>query len=216
MHRPIAIAVTAILASLLGWAPARAQSCPPASVGGRTVAVITVDGVKVPVKSITFVNGGPLDPPHTNKAAGISARNRPLDARKGSTVITWHVRYGPGCPGALNALTRLPLGSTFTAGRVGTAPATYRITARESYPKGTIKASWFRHSGPRKLMLITCDDYAGGVFRRTMAIQAVPVAAVPVAAVPVAAVPVGRSIAVPHGAAPVAWRLVKAGGRASL
>ena len=93
----------------------------------------------MPVKRITFRNGGALDPPHTNKAAGISARNAPLGAKKGATVIAWHVRYGPGCDGTLNALTRLPIVTTFTVGAVGKTAKTYQIAKRETVAKGVLK-----------------------------------------------------------------------------
>jgi hypothetical protein len=173
--------------------PAQAANCPPASVGGRTVATVTVDDREVPVKAVTFVNGGPLIPPATNRAAGISVRNRPLGAKKGASVIIWHVRFGPGCPGALNALTTMPLGSTFAVAKVGGAPTTYEIAAREMVTKGTVKRAWFRNGGLRRLVLITCADFTGGVFRGTTAVIAVPVSA---------PLPQKAAATPPHGAAP--------------
>ena len=137
----------------------------------------------MPVKAVTFVDGGALNPPPTNRAAGISIRNRPLGAKKGASVIIWHVRFGPGCPGALNALTRMPLGSTFTVAKMGRAPVTYEIAAREMVTKGTVRRTWFRNGGLRKLVLITCADLSGGVFRGTTAVIAVPVVAPPAAPV---------------------------------
>ena len=141
MKRPVAVAVVALLLGLLTPASAQAATCPPASVGGRTVAVVAVDGRRVPVKAVTFVDGGALNPPATNRAAGISIRNKPLGAKRGASVIIWHVRYGPGCPGALNTLTTMPLGSTFTVAKVGRTPTTYEIAAREMVTKGTVKRS---------------------------------------------------------------------------
>jgi hypothetical protein len=167
--------VAMLLASLVGLAPAQARACPPSSVGGPTVAVMTVGGRAVPVKRITFRNGGALVPPATNQAAGISARNAPLGARRGATVITWHVRFGAGCDGSLNALTTMPIGSTFTIGATGRAAKTYQISSRVTVPHGKLLRSWFRTGGPHRLVLITCADLSGGVFRRTMAIIAAPV-----------------------------------------
>lgn len=178
----LAIAVaTAVVATLISAAPADARTCPPASIGGPTVAVMKVKGKTVPVKSVTFRKGGALNPPETNQAAGISARNQPLHAKRGATVITWHVRYGEGCPGSLNALTTMPIGSTFTIGSVGKTPRTYQISSRTTVPKGVLKRSWFRHDGPKRLVLITCNDLRGGVFARTMAIIATPVPTTPAA-----------------------------------
>lgn len=190
MKRTVGIAVGSLLMGVVTSTSAQAASCPPASVGGRTVAEVTVEGRTVPVKAVSFVDGGPLSPPATNRAAGISVRNRPLEATKGSSVIVWHVRFGPGCPGALNALTTLPLGSTFTVAKVGRTPTTYQIAAREMVTKGTVKRSWFRNGGLRTLVLITCADLNGGVFRGTTAVIAVPVPS-----------PVPAPVAPPHGAA---------------
>jgi hypothetical protein len=182
MKRLAIAAATAMVATLISAAPADARTCPPASIGGPTVAVMNVKGKAVPVKSVTFRKGGALNPPETNQAAGLSARNQPLAAKKGATVITWHVRYGEGCPGSLNALTTMPIGSTFTVGAVGKTPRTYQISSRVTVPKGVLKRSWFRHDGPKRLVLITCNDLRGGQFNRTMAIIATPVVAAPVTA----------------------------------
>ena len=182
MKHVLLATVAALLASLVGWTPAQARTCPPASVGGPTVAVMTVGGKAVPVKRVTFRNGGALVPPATNQAAGISARHAPLGARRGATVITWHVRFGEGCDGSLNALTRMPIGSTFTVGATGKVARTYQITSRVTVPKGQLRRSWFRTGGPHRLVMITCADLSGGVFRGTMAIVAAPVPTPPTAA----------------------------------
>lgn len=193
MKRVVTLTIMALLATLLatlvGSAPAEARSCPPSSVGGKTVAVMKVRGKTVPVKRVTFRNGGALLPPATNQAAGISVRNARLNAKRGSTVITWHVRYGVGCNGTLNALITMPIGSTFTVGAVGKTPKTYQISKRVSVPKGRLKRAWFRSTGRHRLVMLTCDDYAGGVFRRTMAIIAKPIPTPPPAPEPTAPAP---------------------------
>ena len=188
MRRVAAVVALALAGSLLTVAPAEARTCPPASTGGPTVAEVKVGKRTVPVKRVTFRNGGVLNPPATNLAAGLSARNQKLSAKKGASVITWHVRYGPGCDGALNSLITLPMGSTFTVGAVGKTPRWYKIVKRETVPKGKLKRSWFSHGGRKRIVLITCADYAGGVFRRTMGITAIPIPA-PVTPSPTAAVP---------------------------
>lgn len=182
MKRCVMAVVGALLLTLIGALPARADGCPPASIGGPAVAVIKLKGRTIPVKPITFRNGGALDPPHTNKAAGISIRNKKLNAKRGTTVISWHVRYGPGCYGTLNPLTTMPIGSTFKVGKVGVTPRTYRIVSRETVPKGVLKRSWFSNEGRHRLVLITCNDLQGTVFRKTMGIVAVPVPTKPVPA----------------------------------
>ncbi len=182
MKRIIAatISTTAVLlaAGVLA-APADARTCPPASVGGPTVANITVKGKTVPIKSVTFRNGQALNPPATNRAAGISARNAPLRAKKGTTIITWHVRYGVGCNGTLNTVLRMPIGSTFTTQEVGGPVRTFKITKKFVVPKTGLKSSWFRKNGPHRLVLLTCADLVGGVFRKTEAVIAAPVRTIP-------------------------------------
>jgi hypothetical protein len=176
MRRTAIAAVTAMIASMIVWAPAaEAAKCPPATVGGKTVANVNVNGKVTPLKSITYRRGGPLDPPHTNKAGGLSRRNAPLHAKRGATVITWHVRYGPGCNGTLNALTKMPMGSTFTVGAAGKDHQTYKLVRRETVKKGVIKKRWFDPNGPHRLVLITCNDLQGNYFAKTMAMVAVPV-----------------------------------------
>jgi hypothetical protein len=175
MKRAAVVIVAAVFASLLSWMPAEARTCPPASVGGPAVAVITVGGKDVPVKPVTYRNGGTLVPPATNQAAGISLPNASLTAKKGTTVITWHVRYGPGCDGSLNKLITMPIGSTFKVGAIGKPAQTFKIASRETVPKGKLKKSWFSNEGPHRLVLLTCADYSGGHFRQTTAIIATPV-----------------------------------------
>ncbi len=184
MKRIAVAAVTVMITGLIGWTPAQAASCPPASIGGPAVASIKVGKKTVPVKSVTYKKGGPLLPPATNQAAGLSRRNAPLHAKKGSTVITWHVRYGPGCPGTLNALTTLPIGTTFTVGKVGKTPKTYQIARREIVKKGVLKKRWFSTTGPRRLTLITCNDLQGSRFVRTMVVIATPVTTTPTTTAP--------------------------------
>ena len=80
------------------------------------------------------------------------------------------------------------MGTTFTVGAVDKTPRWYKIVKRETVPKGKLKRSWFSHGGRKRIVLITCADYAGGVFRRTMGITAIPIPA-PVTPSPTAAVP---------------------------
>jgi len=188
MKRVIIIAAMALLGGLVtgvvGAAPAEARSCPSASIGGPAVAQIKVRNRTVPVKSVTFRNGGSLLPPATNRAAGISKRNQPLRAKKGTTIITWHVRYGVGCNGTLNPVLKMPLGATFTVAEVGKPAVTYRITQNITVPKSGLKNRWFRRSGPHRLVLLTCADLAGGVFRKTQVVIAARVKTPPVPVVP--------------------------------
>ena len=171
------LAALAILAGALVIAPAAQArpNCPPPSVGGRTVAWIAVGSTKVPVKGIPFRRGQALHPPDTNQAAGLSRGHAPLYSRIGTTVITWHVRYGVGCNGTLNPVLDEPVGGTFKVRPVGKPARVYRITSRHTVKKGDYSAAWFRQLGPHQLALFTCAGLRSGKFRRTTVILAEPV-----------------------------------------
>lgn len=171
------ILVIGVLATVFVQAPAAQanQNCPSPRVGGRTVAWIEVDGTKVPIKRVPFRRGQPLHPPDTNQAAGLSLGHAPLSARDGTTVITWHVRFGPGCNGTLNPILKKPIGTTFTVRAVGKEPKTYQIAARHEVRKGRYRGAWFRQTGPHQLALFTCAELKGGEFRNTAVIIANPV-----------------------------------------
>lgn len=173
------------MVGVMAVAPAaQARTCPSERVGGRTVAWITVADIKVPIKRIGFRRGGQLDPPATNKAAGLSAGHAPLRARMGTTVLTWHKRFGPGCDGTLNPILSLPIGGTFAVRGVGQQATDYQVVAQYTVPKGRYRSAWFRQQGPHQLALFTCADLRGGSFHKTVAIIAKPVAPPPAAVVP--------------------------------
>lgn len=158
------------------WAtPVLAAACPPASVGGPTIGTIAVAGSRVPLKYVSYVPGGVLHPPATNQAAGVSSLNAPLDAHEGTTVIAWHVRYGKGCPGSLNALLDLPVGGTFTISDQAAFATEYRVTRRFEVDKGKYRKEWFSSIGPRRIALFTCGDLRYERFHSTIAIFAEPV-----------------------------------------
>jgi len=173
----VALSGLVLLAAALLQAPsAQAKpGCPSPNVGGRTVAWVEVDSTRVPVKRVPFTHGDPLHPPATNQAAGLSLGHAPLSAANGTTVLTWHVRFGPGCYGTLNPILKKPVGTTFTVQPVGRESTTYQIVARHEVRKGRYQASWFRQTGPHQLALFTCADLRGGQFRNTAVIIAEPV-----------------------------------------
>jgi len=148
--------------------------CPSATIGGNPIASITVDGVTVPIVSVNYPAGGVLEPPATNKIAAVSNRHASLDASTGTSVLVWHVRYGPGCYGTLNVLLHQRIGSTFTI-RTAHGKTTYAITARKDVPQGHYPASWFGQGGAHRLVLFTCTGLVDGNFTRTVATFAQPV-----------------------------------------
>lgn len=148
-------------------------TCPSPLVGGEPIAWITANGVTVPITRVSYPRGGVLEPPPTNQAAGVSARHASLDSTMGTSVLTWHVRYGPGCDGALNGLLRMREGDTFTI-RTKAGTTRYEISGRADVAKGDYRPSWFGQAGPHRLSLFTCSDLRNGEFTKTTAIFAKP------------------------------------------
>lgn len=170
-------ALSAILATanpVVTAMPAAAESCPSASVGGKTIGSVGVNQRTVPVKSITYPAGGVLTPPPSAMVAGASDRHRPLHAQRGSTVIAWHVRYGKDCPGALNPLLKLRPGETFRVTDERGGQKTYQVTEQIRVPRGEYDPQWFQLGGPRRLTFMTCTDLRRGEFRTTAVVIASP------------------------------------------
>lgn len=90
-------------------------------------------------------------------------------------MITWHVRFGPGCKGTLNPILRRPVGSRFDIVTAGGVRRTYQLVDRQVVRRGRYQPAWFRTLGPRQVALFTCSDLRNGVYRRTTALFAEPV-----------------------------------------
>lgn len=153
------------------------DGCPSDAVGGPAVGTVRVGDVHVPIKAFTYQAGGVMWPPGSNHVAGVSSRHRSLDAKHGTAVIAWHVRYGLGCNGDLNALLDLPVGGTFTVRSESGKTITYKVTDRVTVEKGDYPHSWFRLDGPKRLALFTCSGLRDGEFTSTTATFAEPVTA---------------------------------------
>lgn len=168
---------TGVLVAGFQVTSAQARACPAASVGGAPVGWVILDGTRVPLKSVNYPAGGQFDPPPSNVVAGLSARHQPLLAKHGTTVLSWHVRFGAGCEGILNPLMTKPMGSTFTVENEIGARQEYKLTDRVTVPKGAYRPEWFQLDGNPRVALFTCTDLKQGKYRKTMAIFADPVSA---------------------------------------
>jgi hypothetical protein len=172
----VIMACALLVLPTFGWVDdAKAANCKPKSVGGPSVGQVTVGDTRVPLKKVSFKPGGALIPPATNRAAGISTLHARIGARFGTTVIAWHVWYGRECPGTLNSLRRLPIGSTFEIQRKGGKPITLKITERVSVPRGQYLDEWFRPDGPYQVAFFTCGGLRNGVHTTNVVVIAVPV-----------------------------------------
>lgn len=153
----------------------RQPDCPPAAVGGRPIGEISIDGRQIPMVAIARTKDGILNPPATSAAAGLDTEGVPLDASHGTAVIAWHVRFGKGCPGALNPISRAPLGTRFTIESRTGGEREYVVTGRDVSRADQLPARWFRLSGPYRVGLFTCGDLRDGQFHSTVATFATPV-----------------------------------------
>ena len=162
---------------LIAPTSAHATTCPPASAGGQVIGVIKVGNLEIPLVRMRFPRSGVIQPPKTNRVAGVSDAHAPLNADLGTTVIAWHVAYGAQCPGSLNPLLKLPVGGTFTIYDFKSPGQgqLYEVANKVLTPRGRYPASWFNQTGPHRLALFTCADRAGRVFRKTAGIFAFPV-----------------------------------------
>jgi len=164
-----------LLVGSLGLAPsAAAAKCPPDSVGGKAVGWIEFDDVRVPLKDTDYPPGGELDPPASNKVAGVSERHQELLSTTGSTVIAWHVRYGQGCMGTLNPILKKTEGDTFDIVTRSGERQTYRLTDKTKVKRGKYEPEWFRLHGAPQVTLFTCSDLKKGKYRNTQVLVAVP------------------------------------------
>ena len=174
-------ATCSLLITLVPALPAHAKSCPSAALGGAPVGWVELDGVSVPVKAVNYPAGGQFDPPASNQVVGLSARHRPLLSKQGTTVLSWHVRYGVGCDGLLNPLMTKPLGSTFVVKNIKGQAETYKIFNRVTVAKGAYRPEWFQLDGDPRIALFTCTDLRQGKYRKTMGIFAKPISSESVA-----------------------------------
>ena len=175
--RPALLGLISVsMITLAAPTPATAAECPPASVGGKPVGWVELDGVRTPITRVNYPAGGVLDPPPSNQVVGLSARHRALLSATGTTVLTWHVRFGNGCPGTLNPIIDAPVGSEFTLTDSKSRSRTYVITEKHTVPKGRYDPAWFRSNGSPQVTLFTCTDLRQGVYRKTFAIIATPAA----------------------------------------
>ena len=90
-------------------------------------------------------------------------------------MITWHVRYGKGCPGSLNPLLTMKPGETFRVTDERGRQRTYQVDKQIRVPRGEYNPQWFQLNGPRRLTFMTCSELKKGEFRKTAVVIASPV-----------------------------------------
>lgn len=168
------IALTAI--SLVPFSGASAAAkCNPVKAKGKTVGLIKVDGVAMPIKNFNYPAGGIMEPQGTTLAAGLSQRHMPLNSSLGTSVITWHVNYN-GCWNKLNIMMYKKVGTIFKVTDEDGVETKYKITKKLTIKKGKYRTSWFQLIGPRQLALFTCTGaFKNDHYTQNMVFIATPV-----------------------------------------
>lgn len=153
-----------------------ANGCPTSAVGPRAIGSISLAGVAVPLKPVAIPASGVFTPLGSAAVASVSRAHQPLSAKQGTTLIAWHNTYGRNCDGALNVLLQKRIGDTFKLRSASGAVTTFRIKTIGTVAKGAYPDKWFRMTGPRQLVLMTCANLLRGQYMSNKVYIAVPVA----------------------------------------
>jgi hypothetical protein len=164
-----------LLGLMLSGHTANAASCRPISTNTKTMGSMIADGISTVVKSASYPAGGVFDPPESPLAIGLSTRHQPLSASEGSSLLVWHVNYN-GCQGKINFITKKKVGYKFTMIDELANLREYQISSIQTVPVKKYKAEWFRLSGQRQLVFVTCaGKVVKGHHTQNLVIIATPV-----------------------------------------
>lgn len=152
--------------------PARSSASAVPGVRPDLVVVPSL-GVRAPVTGIRTEDGA-LTPPSDARQVGWWTGGAMPGASTGAAVVTGHtVRAGGG---AFDDLETLAAGDDVvvrSGGReVAYAVDTVEVLSREDLARRS--ASLFSRTGPGRLVLITCEDWDGTVYRSNVVVTARP------------------------------------------
>ncbi|WP_354437961.1 class F sortase [Marmoricola sp. OAE513] len=119
---------------------------------------------------------GELVPPDDPQLLGWWQEGRGVGVAAGSSVVTGHTVSTGG--GAFDHLGKLVVGDKVKV-RTSRGTIEYVVTASKNYSVARLaarSASIFRQDGPGRLVLITCSDFDGRVYRSNAVVYAEPVA----------------------------------------
>ncbi|MBO4204928.1 class F sortase [Micromonospora echinofusca] len=157
-----------------GDLPTAAATVPPVRLRIARIGVTaTVDPVGVDPVSNEF------EVPPSVDRIGWYRHGPGLEADTGSIVVAGHVDSAEQGAGAFFRLRELDRGDTVTATGSDGVARTYRVVAREEYPKTKIPLErYFARDGRPRLTLITCGgpfDAKARSYRDNVVVTAVPV-----------------------------------------
>jgi hypothetical protein len=133
--------------------------------------------VRAKVVPLTLDPMRTLVPPSDPRLVGWWADSAPAGASRGTTVITGHRVHTGG--GALNGVPRLRPDHRVTL-QTADGPVSYRVSRIIVLGKAQLARDAdrvFDDTGPARLVLITCGDWDGEVFRSNVLVFATPMAA---------------------------------------
>ena len=173
----LAIAVALIISGTSGGSAARPN--PPANGGGiegpyvLRIPRIGVDAHVVPIKSN---EEGILEPPRDPSVAGWWSDGAPPGEAQGSSVLVGHsVPNKDG--GVFDDLGDLSRGDAIEV-EGSHSTLTYRVQSNDVLSKDDVArnaAQIFDQTGAGRLVVITCGDFEGTVWRSNIVITAAPV-----------------------------------------
>lgn len=141
---------------------------------GATLRIPRVN-IEAPVVGVG-VRNGILDVPLDPRTLGWWIGSAEPGSGTGSVVIDGHINYS-GVTGALAVLPDLRVGDTATLTRGGQT-INYHVTAARTYPKSAgLPPDVFTHTGPERLVLITCGgpfDASSGNYEDNIVVYASP------------------------------------------
>lgn len=152
-----------------------AAACSPIKSAGKSVGVISLGSLSMPIKAFNYPASGIMEPAKNTTAAGLSQRHMPLSSSVGTSIIVWHRDY-QGCIHPLNAFMNKTVGTKFTVTDEQGKSHTFRLTKIGVIAKGDYKPEWFDLIGPRQIVMFTCTGvFKSGHYEKNMVFVATPV-----------------------------------------
>lgn len=136
--------------------------------------IVPAQGVRAVVSPIT-TEAGALDPPSDPRQVGWWSGGERPGSPRGAAVLTGHTVHSGG--GAFDDLEELAPGDEVVV-RAGRTRLSYAVESVRVLSRAELarqNARVFGHSGPGRLVLITCEDWDGTAYRSNVVVTAVPV-----------------------------------------
>jgi hypothetical protein len=134
--------------------------------------------VDAPVVQTAVDARGALVVPESPREVGWWSGGAAPGAPYGTILLAGHVDSAEEGLGSLVDLSSTPVGATVTVSGADGGSATYRVVARRSYPKASLRWSeLLRQDVPARLLLVTCGgefDRRTGHYERNVVVFAVP------------------------------------------